>query len=66
MRPISGFVSYTLIDTSEGGVSVTVCRDKKGTDESVRVAADWIKKNLPNVGASAPSIKEGSVIAHLA
>ena len=54
-----------LIDTGDGGMSVTVCEDKAGIDESVRIAADWIKKNVPNTGASAPKITEGQVIAHI-
>jgi hypothetical protein len=65
IRQVDGFVSYTLVDTGDGGVSVTVCRDKKGTDESVRVAADWIKQNVPNTGASAPAIKEGAVVMQM-
>ena len=28
MRPIKGFVSYSLVRTSRGGFSVTVCKDK--------------------------------------
>ena len=64
MRPIKGFVSYTLISTGDGGTSVTVCQDQKGIDESVRIAADWIKQNLPSL-AMKPTITEGSVIAHV-
>jgi hypothetical protein len=37
MRPIKGFVSYSLVRTSKGGFSVTVCRTKDGTDESTRL-----------------------------
>ena len=38
IRGVSGFVSYTLLRTDQGGVSVTVCQDKTGTDESVKAA----------------------------
>jgi hypothetical protein len=65
LRPIKGLKSYLLIDTGDGGLSVTVCEDKASIDESVRAAADWIKKNAPNTGASAPAVKEGVVIAQL-
>jgi hypothetical protein len=65
LRPVKGLVSYSLIDTGDGGVSVTVCRTQKGIDESVRIAADWIKENLPSV-AMKPGVSEGSVIVHLA
>ena len=42
MMPIRGFVSYSLVRTARGGFSVTICQDKAGTDESVRVAREWI------------------------
>lgn len=65
LRPIKGFVGYTLARSSDGGFSVTVCEDKAGIDESIRRARDWIAKNAENTGAAAPSILEGSVILHL-
>jgi hypothetical protein len=65
MRPIKGFVSYSLVRTSRGGFSVTVCEDKAGTDESIRAARDWIAKNARDTGAAAPTISEGTVILHL-
>jgi hypothetical protein len=64
-RPIKGFVSYTLARSGEGGFSVTVCQDKAGTDESVKVAREWIAKNGGNTGAGAPKVAEGSVISYL-
>ena len=39
MRPIKGFVSYTLARSGDGGFSVTVCQDKAGSDESIKAAA---------------------------
>ena len=65
LRPIKGFVSYTLAHTHDGGVSVTVCETKAGVDESVQKARDWIAKNAAGTGAGAPTIAEGSVILHL-
>jgi hypothetical protein len=47
IRPVKGFVSYSLLRTADGGASVTVCQDKAGTDESLRVARDWIQKKHP-------------------
>ena len=37
IRPVKGFVSYSLIRTADGGVSVTVCDDKAGTDQSSQI-----------------------------
>ena len=65
IRPVKGFVSYSLIRTADGGVSVTVCEDKAGTDQSSQIARDWIGKNASNLGVSPPTVVEGSVILHL-
>jgi hypothetical protein len=67
MRPIKGFVSYTLAHVTDGCVSVTVCETKAGADESIQKARDWIAKNVPtiSVGAMSVSVSEGSVILHL-
>jgi len=66
MGPVKGFVSYLLVRTGDGGFTVTVCQDKAGTDESVRVAREWVAKNAANTGASAPQISAGPVIIQLA
>ncbi len=63
IRGVPGLVSYTLLRTTDGGVTVTVCQDKAGTDESIRVAADWIRQNV-SVAASPPAISEGNTIIH--
>jgi restriction endonuclease Mrr len=65
LRPVKGFVSYTLARSGDGGFSVTICQDKAGTDESVQKAKEWIAKNAQNIGAAAPQILEGSVLMHL-
>ena len=64
IRGVSGFVSYTLLRTSEGGISVTVCQDKAGTDESIKAAADWVRENVPSA-VTAPVISEGNTILSL-
>lgn len=65
MRPVKGFLSYLLVRTGEGGFTVTVCQDKAGTDESVRVAREWVAKNAADTGAGAPQVSEGPVIIQL-
>ena len=62
---VSGFVAYTLIRTDDGGVSVTVCQDKAGTDESLGVARDWIQQNASDLSTSPPAVSEGTVILQL-
>ena len=62
IRPVKGFVSYTLARSGDGGFSVTVCQDKAGTDESIQVARAWVAKNAGNTGVGAPTVSEGPVV----
>ena len=65
IRGVPGFVGYTLLRTGEGGVTVTVCQDKAGTDQSLQVARDWIQKNASDLGTNPPAVSEGSVVLQL-
>ncbi len=65
LRSVSGFVSYAAFRTDEGGVTVTVCQDKAGTDESSEVARNWVAENAADLSVEPPAISEGSVIVHL-
>jgi hypothetical protein len=58
---VPGFVSYAALRSGDGGMTVTVCDDKTGTDESSRRAAGWVKDNL-SVTADPPSITEGNTV----
>ncbi|HWL70611.1 MAG TPA: hypothetical protein VNS22_19845 [Geminicoccus sp.] len=66
MRSIKGFVSYTLARSSdgEGGLSMTVCQDKAGIDESVRVAKEWIAANAGDTGVGPPKVSAGTILIH--
>ncbi|MCQ1573112.1 hypothetical protein NFO65_20510 [Neorhizobium galegae] len=66
LRSTKGFVSYTLAQSSEsdGGLSMTVCQDKAGIDESVNMAKDWIAKNAAHIGVDAPKVSLGKIIIH--
>jgi hypothetical protein len=56
---VPGFVSFVAFRTEGGGVAVTVCQDKAGTDESSQRVAEWVKENFsPRVDP--PAITEGS------
>ena len=65
IRGIRGFVSYFLVRTDGGGFTVSVYQKKAGSEESIRVARDWIAKNAGGTGVAAPSISEGTVILQL-
>lgn len=62
IRAVAGFVAYSCIRTDDGGITVTVCQDKAGTDESVQVARDWVRENASDLNSSPPAVSEGSVI----
>lgn len=62
---IDGFVSWTMIKTEDGGATVTVCQDKAGTDESLRVAREWIEQNASDLNVAPPAVSEGPVALHL-
>lgn len=62
---VTGFVSYTAVQTDDGGISVTICQNKAGTDESVEAARNWIAENAADLDTAAPSVSEGSVILQL-
>ena len=59
---VTGLVTYSLIRTDDGCVTVTVCQDKAGTDQSIQLARDWIQENAADLGVSPPAISEGSVV----
>jgi len=65
IRGVKGFVAYQLLRTNDGGISVTTCQDKAGTDESLQVAADWVSKNASIPGLNPPQVSEGPIILSL-
>jgi hypothetical protein len=60
---VPGFVSYAAFRSGDGGMTVTVCQDSSGTDESSERAAGWIEDNLEGASVQ-PSITEGSTVLH--
>ena len=59
---VPGFVSYAAFMTGgEAGMTVTVCQDKEGTDESSRRAAEWVRENVSS-SISPPDITEGDTV----
>ncbi|MEO7156843.1 MAG: hypothetical protein ABI039_04730 [Vicinamibacterales bacterium] len=65
LKKAKGFVSYHWLDTGAGeGASFGVFRDKAGADESVRLAADFVAKNMAHLVKQKPEVIEGPVVAH--
>lgn len=61
LRGVSGFQAYYLVRLDDATVSITVCDDEAGTEESTQVAAGWIRENLPELAASPPMVSAGTV-----
>ena len=59
---VPGFVSYAAFRSGDGGMTVTICQDKAGTDESSRRAARWVKENVSTTGSPPIAITEGSTV----
>jgi hypothetical protein len=61
IKTAPGFIAYYLVKASDGAVSVTVCESQRGAEETNRLAADWIKKNMANANIPTPEIYAGDV-----
>jgi hypothetical protein len=65
LKKAKGFVRYYWLDTGEGeGASFSVYRDKAGADESIHLAADFVKTHMAHIRMEKPEIIEGPVKAH--
>lgn len=60
-----GFVRYYWLDTGAGeGASFGVFKDRAGADESVRLAADFVRTRMAKLLREKPEVIEGSIKAH--
>lgn len=64
LRPISGFHNYYLLQTGDGAISMTVCENRNGAEESNRVESTWLKDNLPTFAKRAPETWTGELRMH--
>jgi len=63
MTGIPGFRGYYMLETKDGLATITVCDDMKGTQESTRRAAEWVKDHVPaSANLSKPMVIEGDTI----
>lgn len=64
LRKAAGFVHYYWLDTGNGeGASFGVFKDKAGADESVRLAADFVRTNMSKLLRERPEVIEGPITA---
>ena len=65
VKSAKGFVRYYWLDTGDGeGASLSVYKEKAGADESVRLAADYVKEHLSKLLTQKPEIIQGPIKAH--
>ena len=65
LKKSKGFVRYYWLDSGNGeGASMSVFKDKAGADESIRLAAEFVKAHLSELVTQKPEVIEGPVKAH--
>ena len=65
IKKAKGFIRYYWLDTGEGeGASCGVFKDKAGADESVTLAADFVRARMAKLLRQKPEVIEGAVKAH--
>ena len=66
MTAVPGFVAYHAVRAGDTLVTVSVCNDRAGTDETTRQAAKWVRDNVPAGAVGAPEITEGEAFLNFA
>ena len=65
IRKAKGFVRYYWLDTGNGeGASFGVFKDKGGADESVTLAAEFVRTKMAQLLRQKPEVIEGPIKAH--
>ena len=65
IKDASGFLAYYVVDAGDGVVAtVSVFETKEGAEESISMAADWIRQNMASLLPNPPEITAGQVAAH--
>jgi hypothetical protein len=62
-----GFIAYYGVDQGDGvWASISIFETKAGAEESNRMAADYVKKNLQSFALGPPEITSGDVVVYKA
>ena len=65
LKKAKGFQRYYWLDTGEGeGASFGIFRDKAGADESVAIAAEFVRTHMAKLLRQIPEVIEGPIKAH--
>ena len=65
IKKARGFIRYYWLDSGEGeGASFGIFSDQAGADESIQLAANFVKEHMPTLLVQKPEVIEGPVKAH--
>ena len=65
IKKARGFIRYYWLDSGEGeGASFGVFSDQAGADESIQLAANFVKEQMSTLLVQKPEVIEGPVKAH--
>jgi quinol monooxygenase YgiN len=65
IKDADGFLAYYALNAGAGEIAtVSVFEDQAGAEESIRMAADWVRQNLAALLPDPPEITAGEVGAH--
>ena len=65
IKDASGFQAYYALDADGGRIAtVSVFEDRAGAEESIRMAADYIRQNMASLVPNPPEVLEGEVFAN--
>jgi quinol monooxygenase YgiN len=65
IKDADGFLAYYALNAGAGEIAtVSVFEDQAGAEESIRMAADWVRQNLAALLPNPPEISAGEVRAH--
>ena len=56
---VPGFVAYYAVRSGSEVTTITACNDRAGTQESTRLAGEWVKQHVAGSPLGAPEITEG-------
>ena len=58
---VEGFVTYHAARDGDTMITVSICTDRDGAEETTQRAAAWVEENLPDVTVSPPRVVTGEV-----
>ena len=65
IKDAEGFLAYYALNAGAGEIAtVSIFEDQAGAEESIRMAADWVRQNLAALLPDPPELTAGEVEAH--